>query len=110
MDQKKVKIKYREAPYYRRVGSTGIFGGPTPNGELLCNFFIESRVYPDEVEIQINDNGSTVENASYREKDLFYRELQFGVLLPPHTAKVIGEWLIRRADEMMKAFEKEPVH
>jgi len=105
MVDQKIKIKYKEAPGYRHVTATGVFGGPILTGDLLCNFFLEHRILPDEINIIPSDPPSpkAVEEAVYSEgKDVFIRELQIGIVMNPPTAKAVGEWLIKRAEGLMK--------
>lgn len=100
MDQKRISIQYAEAPGYRKIAATGVWGGPTPSGDLLCNFFIESGAPPKSLIIDIGSKGEPIEKPLFEEGKIFIRELQVGILLNPGVAKAVGEWLIKRADEL----------
>lgn len=110
MTEKKIKIKFKEGTGFRYVTATGVFGGPTPSGDLLCNFFLEYRTMPEGIDVSVDAQTlNPVEKQIYPEgNDLFIRELQVGVFMSAPTAKVVGEWLINRAEELMKM--KETIH
>jgi len=102
MKQRKILVRYRESPDYRRVPATGVFGGPTPAGDLMCNFFLETRAVPEEVEIEIDAGGAAKEKQPPQEDpEVFVREIQVGILLNPNVARSIGEWLIQRSEEIL---------
>src|SRR5215470_7700056 len=88
-----ILVKFREAPDYKKVGATGIYGGITTTGELLCHFYIEFHEIPDEQRHIVKD-GSLVPEPGSSSTTALIRELQVGVLLPAHIIRSIGEWFI----------------
>jgi hypothetical protein len=103
MSQRKVLVKYKESKDYRKGAASGVFGGPTPAGGLMCNFFLETRAVPDQVEIEIDSSGAAIEKpVTEEEGEVFIREILFGVLLSPQVARSIGDWLIQRSRELME--------
>ena len=44
---KEVKIVYRFAPEYRESYANGCYGGFTPKGEIMVNFFTECSEVPE---------------------------------------------------------------
>lgn len=102
-DQFKVRIKYREAPHYRKVVVSGVSGGPTPSGGLLCDFFVEYPVLPSELNVTVDGGRPVNEEPRFEEGEYFLREQQVGMVLPPHVAKSIGQWLLKWADKMMES-------
>lgn len=103
LPKNKFKIHFTKASSYKIIPATGAWGGPTPQGELLCNFFVEYRDAPDNIEMEIE--GGRAKEPERIEAD-FIRELQMGVIIRPDIAKSIGEWLVRKADEIMKPKRK----
>jgi hypothetical protein len=102
MKERKIIVRYREASDYRSLPATGVFGGPTPAGDLICNFFLETRAVPEEVEIEIDAAGAAKEKlAPTGGPEVFFREIQVGILLNPNVARSIGEWLIQRSQELL---------
>ena len=92
-----ILVKFREAPDYKKVGATGIYGGITSTGELLCHFFIEFQEIPDELTHIVQD-GNLVPEGGNLSTPTIIRELQVGVLLPGHVVRSIGEWFIAQSD------------
>jgi hypothetical protein len=110
MVNSKIRFKFKESAEYRHVTATGVFGGPISTGDLLCNFYLEYRILPEGVDISIDyPNQQRSEELIYPEgKDIIIREFQVGVIMNPRIAKSVGEWLIRRAEEMM-AIQRPPI-
>ena len=90
-------VKFREAPDYKKVGATGIYGGLTPSGEVLCHFFIEFREIPDELKHIVQD-GNLVPEEGNSPTPTFIRELQVGVLVSAQVVRAIGEWFITQSN------------
>jgi hypothetical protein len=102
-DKTKIKVTFSQAQDYRKVAATGVWGGPAPSGDLLCNFFIEYMRFPDELEITLSPMGDKEsENPIFKDEKTFIREIQIGVMMSPLVAKSVGEWMIKRAEEMIQ--------
>ena len=98
--KKTMNVKFSKSPEYKIVGATGAYGGPTPQGEILCHLFIEYPLPPERVEIEVNPDGSFQERVQ-EPKDVIVRELQVGLLLRPDIARIIGKWLVDHAEKVM---------
>lgn len=92
-------IEYQKATDYKLFPATGAWGGPTPQGEILCNFFVEHTAIPKSVTLTINKG--VVQPGEASEPSRIVRELQTAVIMRPDIAKSIGEWLIRKAEEVL---------
>lgn len=102
LEGKKIKVVFSQAREYRKVSATGVWGGPAPSGEILCNFFVEQNSYPDELEINLSPTGEVAsENPIFKEEITVIREIQICVVMSPHVAKSVGEWMIKRAEELI---------
>lgn len=99
LSKKTLNIKFTKAPDYKLVPATGAWGGPTPQGELVCNFFVEHSDIPESIEMEIKE-GSSKEIGRSPTHDLV-RELQIGIVMRPDIAKSIGKWLTQKAEEIM---------
>ena len=100
--ERKVRVKFSHSRDYRQVPATGVYGGPNASGQLVCNFFIENREIPEKIDITIKSTGQVEEVPAFTEPSLFIRELQVGIVLAPHAAKSIGEWMIQKANELLQ--------
>ncbi len=92
----KVTIFYEKNKDYRLLPVTGAFGGPTPSGDILAEFFVERRTAPDKVVMEIS-GGTTTEISKEGERHI--RELLIGLLIRPDVAYSIGVWLIEKAKQ-----------
>lgn len=106
--QREIHIKVREAPDYKRIGATGVYGGLTPNGHLMCNFFIEFNELPTELKHTLQADGSLGPpelHQSMPTLPTLIRELQVGVLLAPQLVRSIGEWFIAQSDMLQQMIQ-----
>jgi hypothetical protein len=99
---KRFDIVFTKSADYRIVAATGAWGGPTPQGEILCSFFVEYASEPKSLKIEIGPNGQTKELEKGTQKTRYIREQQIGVVLRPDIAKSVGQWLIEHADNIME--------
>lgn len=93
---KTITIYYPKADYYRILPATGAFGGPTPSGDILAEFFVERKSAPEKMILEISE-GKITELS--REGEQHIRELQVGILIRPDVAHAIGVWLIEKAKQ-----------
>jgi len=96
-----VKIVYRRAPDYRLLPATGAWGGPSVNGEIVVNFFVDRVQEPDSVILVVEEHSGTG-----TEKPLpppqNVREMLVGVVMRPDIALSIGQFLVDKASLVLK--------
>lgn len=96
-----VKIIYRKAPDFRLFPATGAWGGPSVNGEIVINFYVDRAQEPESVTLLIDEKASTA-----TEKPLppaqNVREVLVGVVLRPDIALSVGQWLMDKANAVLK--------
>jgi hypothetical protein len=102
-DEKKssLPIKYKRASDFKLIPATGAFGGPNPNGEIICNFFIEYRSFPENLSVVVEDGKVPMQVESGKDDATYIRELQAGIVMRPDIARLIGEWLVREANKAL---------
>ena len=107
----KIKVRYEYSGEYKKIPVTGVWGGISPNAEIIANFFVEFQKKPKQFEIQIDNAGNVIEQPSEDEK-IFIRELLIGLVMRPDIARSIGEFLISHArvgEEILAQKLKEPL-
>ena len=104
LSKKTLDIKVTKSPDYKIIPATGAWGGPTPQGEVLCNFFVEHNDIPESIRYEIKD-GTARTSEETPSADLV-RELQMAVIMRPDIAKSVGHWLIKKAEEIMNPTPK----
>lgn len=95
--KKTVKIKFRKSNDYKIIPVTGVWGGLSPNNEVVFDLFIEKHLNPEFIEIEI-ENGRKVGEKQKGEQAII-REVQIGIVLRPDIADSIGKWLIEKAHD-----------
>ncbi len=98
---RKIKVLYKESPDFRVFPVTGIFVAPSPAGDLVCRFFLESQKPPEGLEISVKQTGQFEERILDTEPLPLIRHFQVGLLMNAITAKAVGEFLVKKADEAL---------
>ena len=97
-NEKKIVVKYKNATQYQTVPATGAWGGPNPQGEIICHFFVEHQVFPQGAEIVIDKDTGKLIREKTGEVSETVREVQVSVVMRPDIAKTIGEWLVNKTE------------
>ncbi len=112
MDKKKedtISVKYRRSNEFKYIPATGAFGGPSPQGEIICNFFVENQEYPEDLKLILDPDTRKVikESGPTLSEKIIIRELQIGLVMRPDIARIVGEWLIKEADKIIFKIPKK---
>lgn len=94
----KIKFIFNKSDDYRLHFVNGLFGGFTGQGDLVINFFFESRDLPKEQEGNIE--GTTIKYDPFSTPLNFVRDLKCGIIMTPQQALVLKEWLDRQLNEL----------
>ncbi|RLC11949.1 MAG: hypothetical protein DRI24_18040 [Deltaproteobacteria bacterium] len=98
-----VKIKFEKSPDHKIHPVSGIWGGATPQGDILCHFFVEHQELPEILELEFDvKSGKTVETGQKEEK-IYLREILTSLVIRPDIAMSIGTWLISKAEAIKKS-------
>ena len=110
MDQ--ITFKYKYDPNYNPVFSNGVYGGMTPRGEIVMNFFTERPALPKEETYQIIGNMLSPIPNSPKPENLHQSAVRFiecGVIIDEVTAKSIIDWLQHKIDTIQAMRLKKEV-
>ncbi|MBW1865789.1 MAG: hypothetical protein JRI64_09200 [Deltaproteobacteria bacterium] len=98
-----VKIKFEKAPDHKTYPVSGVWGGATPQGDILCSFFVEHLAIQDTMELEFGmESGKTIDKNPKDEK-VYVREILTSLLVRPDIALSIGTWLISKAEAIKKS-------
>lgn len=91
-DNTKITFHFKKSPDFKTALATGIYGGPTIQGLININFFVDRPPLPKSVSHEIDGEriGAEVEKEV---KNGLIREVHSGILLDVNTAKSVVEWL-----------------
>jgi len=101
-----VEIIFSRAEGYRLVPATGAWGGVSPQGEIVFDFYVERLQNPERMEVEIQ-KGEIIEKKRYPHPQPLVRESQMGIVLRPDIAKSVGEFLIKYADQALSIGKSE---
>ena len=108
----KIRLHYLKCDGYRDNPCDGVFGGPTPSGQLWIGFFSERSPVPQEaVHALLPVDGDPSARkigdliaAESKLKDGIIRTLQCGLHMNVQTAIIMRDWLTAQ----IKTIEGEP--
>jgi hypothetical protein len=102
-EKKKIVLQWENNPDRKTFTATGAYGGPSPDREaLIINFFIDRNSLPNYEEFEPDEHNQIRMDAGRKvSRGDFVREVQHTLVLTPNVALKIGNWLIKRSNEML---------
>ena len=99
----KIKFEFRDSSLFRIVHADGVFGGPTPSGDLYLSFYNERSAMPKSVTHMLEGNTAGAEIMEERvvSSEGIERTNEVAVLMSFATAVSFREWLSRRINDMV---------
>ncbi|HVP40882.1 MAG TPA: hypothetical protein VMS95_02905 [Candidatus Krumholzibacteriaceae bacterium] len=93
-----VRFTYNKQEGYRQVYVNGVYGGPTPKGEVECHFYFEHPVLPKERLFDLTKR-STLGKEITEKRDIVEidRDLVIGFVMRPEDAESIANFLLQKA-------------
>jgi hypothetical protein len=101
----KVNVTFRKTSSYNQFPAGGVWCTRTVNGQILCDFYLESEEPPESLVLGISDKGKQVsEEAREFSGDApgFMRTVLTGVVMTPEVAEIVGQFLVETARDMKK--------
>ena len=102
-NEKTIKFKYVFAEDYTPIYCNGAFGGISPQGEIIANFFLERMPIPRSVTNEVSQDGAlsgviAVEPNDFQ--DTVLRHVSTGIVMSEVGAKAVYEWLGKQIQEL----------
>ena len=97
----KIRFRFKKDDNYRIVPVNGIWGGPTPRGDIRVDFFHESQSLPEVVEHEMTPEGTLGKELGQRSPEI-QRTVSVGIILTVEQADSIGRWLQKKALDVRK--------
>lgn len=102
-----IAFHYLKTYNYRTYHVDGIFGGPTPNGNIYMELFVERMPTPREVHHKVNQDGTLGEEIQRAGKEGLVREIEAGLVFDLATAEQIQKWLSNKIDILKQRQESK---
>jgi hypothetical protein len=111
----KARFDFIKSSAFRVVHADGMFGGPTPRGDLFIGFFSERFPIPTSTFHEVKPSGEIGEEIrSEREgRQGVVREVEIGIKCNLEVAKAFSLWLQQKVveiEKLQREAEKENVH
>jgi hypothetical protein len=95
-----VTFEYSKGSQFQVYSATGVYGGWSPQGELVMSFFRETPALPQSQTYDIMSNGELAGNPSIEQKkDAIVREVFLGLAMNPTAVKNLAVWLNQTIQE-----------
>lgn len=105
--QQEVRFVFKEADDFKLVHINGVWGGVSPRGELVCNFFFEHTQVPEEEIRFVDEEGALTEKSKRKpSKPIVVRELRVGISMAKEQAVSVANWMLEKVKEF-KQFQVE---
>ena len=98
---KKIRFRFKMDDDYRLVPVNGVWGGPTPRGDIRVDFFHESQTLPEVIEQEVTPEGALGKELGKRSPEI-QRTVLVGIMLTAEQADSIGRWLQQKALDVRK--------
>lgn len=108
---KEVKFIHKKPDDYEIIPANGAWGGLTPRGDFICNFFTEYYEIPEELEHELEEDGSLGPIIRKEgEVRTVIREFQIGVLMNKEQAVNLANWILEKVAQIEKEGLKDDSH
>lgn len=99
----KITFRFEKDDDYRLIPVNGVWGGPTPRGDIMVNLFHESHVVPKEVTQTLRADGRLgQERERTPPPGTVQRTVLVGMILTAEQAESIGRWLQEKARQVRR--------
>jgi hypothetical protein len=94
-----VEFHFEYDPGYRLIAANGVWGDPTPRGDLRLDFFVEAPTLPHRVMHAVSPEGRLGSELRREPARTFTRRIQLGVLVSMDHAESIARSIQDRVAE-----------
>lgn len=105
--EKQLNIQYVKSNDFSSVFSTGVYGGISVNGTICMNFYLDRVPIPDNLKVQLQDDGKIVEEGYSGSGITSVREVTSCTIMDYNTAKSFHDWLGSKLAELEKALKEQ---
>ena len=103
-EERHVTFHYSEDANYRTIPISGAWGGITPKGHILINFYYDRPESPKSVSHEVGPKGSLGDESekSYAHggEGHFERRFEVGVVMDDATASTLMQWLQTMTEQL----------
>ena len=107
-EERTIKFRYIFPENYNPTYCNGVYGGISPSGDIITNFFLERMPIPNSMTSSINEDGTLSGTISTDPEDLentLIRYISSGIILNENSARSIYEWLGNQLQELERRKE-----
>ena len=102
----KITFRFEKDENYRLIPVNGVWGGPTPRGDIMVDLFHESYARPEVVAHEVTPGGQIGKQVEHTPTIEIRRKIFVGMVLTVEQAESIGRWLREKAREVREQTPK----
>jgi hypothetical protein len=91
-----INVRFQQIPDHRTFHASGVWGGHTPQGDVLASFFFEHQALPQGLVVELDETGKTATTERLGGGE-FVRDVVTSVVMTPPIALSVGRWLVEQA-------------
>ena len=88
-----IEFHFEYDPGYRLVAANGVWGEPTPRGDLCLDFYVEAPTLPTRIMHAISPEGRVGPELRREPERRFTRRIQLGILVSMDHAESIARFI-----------------
>jgi len=96
-----IEVYYEKSNFFRVIHADGIFGGPTPSGNMHVAFFSQRSPLPKKSSLNIGSDGSSTETVTDTKTGVF-REIEVDVMMDLNTSLAFHIWFSQHLSVLRK--------
>jgi len=107
----RIRFKYIFESNYNPIFTNGTYGGVTPQGQIVANFFFERNPIPYSEEREIMEDGKLSEPIISEPDNggiVVVRYVNNGIIFTLEHAKIFNKWLAEKIKVLEKMQAKQP--
>lgn len=99
-EKESFSVVTQESDERRTIPVSGAWGGPSPDGtQIVAHLYVEYPPVPSILTGDVEEGGRVnIEQARKVQRADVVREVMQTIVLTPHAARSLGQWLIGKAD------------
>ena len=96
----KITFCFKKDENYRLIPVNGVWGGPTPRGDIRVDLFHESLSLPEVITQAVTPDAKLGKELERTPANTVQRNVMVGMILTAEQAESIGRWLQEKAREV----------
>lgn len=107
-EEREIRLHFTEDPNCPTVYANGAWGGVSPKGEIIINFFVDMTALPEVEGFKVDEHGTVKAGTAFKgfpegveENSDFERRVMARIIMTPGSAQSVADWLKNKVNELL---------